>query len=424
MSREATKEYRVMMRRRYSAMETKRAKGRVLDEFCQTTGLERKHAIKILRSSVEPLRRAGRKPTYDGAATERLKEIWLLFDQPCSKLLHPVLDSYVSSYEAHRGAIEPRTRALLLKMSPSTIDRLLRPYRVRTSLWRGRGGPMNAMKRQVEVRSEQWTGREPGWFEADSVAHCGGSMAGSFAYTLTFTDTDSQWTELRAVWNRGGLATTIRVQEIETALPFVIKGVNTDNGSEFLNGHLIRHLKDRDPVVSQTRSRPYHKNDNARVEQKNGSHVRALLGYDRLDDPACIEDLNKILILHSLWTNLFRPCMKLVSKTKDGHRYRKKYDRPMTPAQRVTSSSGASKQVKKRISDLMVQYDCYTLKCLVQEALSAFFTLYVDKSAEKKNTRLPVSVAALSALRAAPSGTKAATLTGREQGECREKVPA
>ena len=143
---------------------------------------------------------------------------------------------------------------------------------------------MNLMKRQIEVRSEKWAGREPGWFEADSVAHCGGSMAGSFAYTLTFTDTNSQWTELRAVWNRGGHATSTRVQEIEASLPFAIKGVNTDNGGEFLNWHLIRYLKKRDVPVTQTRSRPYHKNDNARVEQKNGSLVRTLLGYERFDD--------------------------------------------------------------------------------------------------------------------------------------------
>tara|TARA_B000000460_G_scaffold235671_1_gene197080 strand:- start:170 stop:766 length:597 start_codon:yes stop_codon:yes gene_type:complete len=143
-------------------------------------------------------------------------------------------------------------------------------------------------------------------------------MQGSFAHTLTFTDTHSQWTELRAVWNRGGHATTLRVQEIEQALPFSLKGVNTDNGPEYLNGHLIRYFKEREVVVRQSRSRPYHKNANARVEQKNASHVRPLLGYDRFADPDCVEDLNEILMLHSCWTNLFRPCMKLVSKVKVG----------------------------------------------------------------------------------------------------------
>ncbi len=127
MSRAATKEYIVLMRKRYVVMKTKRAKGKVLDEFCETTSLERKHAIKVLRSTSEPLRPAGRNPVYDGA-TESLKKIWLLFDQPCSKLLHPVMKSYVESYEVHRGPIGADSRALLLAMSPSTIDRLLRPH--------------------------------------------------------------------------------------------------------------------------------------------------------------------------------------------------------------------------------------------------------------------------------------------------------
>jgi len=380
MSKAATREYTVGMRKRYRAMMTKRAKGKVLDEFCETTTLERKHAIKVLRSLHEPLRKAGRMAVYPGAA-DALRRIWLLFDQPCSKLLHPVLASYTASYEKQAGRLDEPTRALLLRMSASTMDRLLRPHRVRTSLWRGRGGPMAAMKRLVPVRSERWEGRGPGWFEADTVAHCGGSMAGSFAYTLTFADTDCQWTELRAVWNRGGHATTLRAGEIERALPFSVKGVNTDNGPEFLNGHLISYFKDRAVVVPQFRSRPYQKNDNPHVEQKNGSHVRALLGYDRFGDPDCVGPLNEILILHSCWTNLFRPCMKLVSKVKVGHRYLKKYDHPRTPAQRVLEYPGQPREVGVRILALLKAHDCYTLKCLVQEKLEAFFRLYVHPPA-------------------------------------------
>tara|TARA_B100000749_G_scaffold180408_1_gene139296 strand:+ start:201 stop:629 length:429 start_codon:yes stop_codon:yes gene_type:complete len=142
------------MRERYRAMKTKRAKGRLLDDFCEITRLERKHAIKVLLSRVEPLRPAGRKAVYIGAV-DVLKQIWLLFDQPCSKLLHPVLGSYVASYEKHAGELDVEAKALLLRMSPSTIDRLLRPHRVRTSLWRGHGGPIAKMKRQVPVRDER-----------------------------------------------------------------------------------------------------------------------------------------------------------------------------------------------------------------------------------------------------------------------------
>ena len=194
MSKQTTAEYIMRMRGRYRAMLTKHARGRLLDEFCATTQLERKHAIKVLRSLHVPLRKAGRKPVYAGAATV-LRQLWLLF---ASKLLHPVLASYVASYAKHRGGLQAQTKALLLHMSPSTMDRLLREHRVRTSLWRGHGGgPLAAMKRRVPVRSKRWEGRGPGWFEADTVAHGGGSMAGSFAYSLTFTETDSQWTELR-----------------------------------------------------------------------------------------------------------------------------------------------------------------------------------------------------------------------------------
>ena len=396
------------MRERYRAMKTKRAKGRLLDDFCEITRLERKHAIKVLLSRVEPLRPAGRKAVYIGAV-DVLKQIWLLFDQPCSKLLHPVLGSYVASYEKHAGELDVEAKALLLRMSPSTIDRLLRPHRVRTSLWRGHGGPIAKMKRQVPVRDERWEGRGPGWCEADTVAHCGGSMQGSFAHTLTFTDTHSQWTELRAVWNRGGHATTLRVQEIEQALPFSLKGVNTDNGPEFLNGHLIRYFKEREVVVLQSRSRPYHKNANARVEQKNASHVRPLLGYDRFADPDCVEDLNEILMLHSCWTNLFRPCMKLVSKVKEGHRYKKKYDRPMTLAQRVLALPSLPEQVHAHITAMLRTYDCYTLKCLVQARTRQFFERFVLTPTVNSSNRCPVAGPEPSALRAAPSGTGPAT---------------
>ncbi len=402
MSKQATKEYTEKMRERYQAMLTKKAKGRILDDFCETTGLERKHAIKVMRSRQELLRPAGRTAVYAGAEAA-LAKIWMMFDQPCSKLLYPVLESYLASYEKQVGLQDQGVRALLLRMSPSTMDRLLRGHRVRTSLWRGHGGPIAAMKRQIPVRSERWEGRGLGWFETDTVAHCGGSMEGSFAYTLTFTDTDSQWTELRAVWNRSGSATTQRISEIEQALPFAVKGVNSDNGPEFLNGHLIRHFKEREVLVLQTRSRPYRKNDNAHVEQKNSSHVRPLLGYDRFEDPACAEALNEILILHSCWMNLFHPCMKLVAKIRMGHRYKKTYDRPRTPAQRVLESPGVSQKTRARITTLLKAYDCYQLKRRVQDKTQMFFERFVNPPI--RPLRNSGTGSGPSALRAAPAGT-------------------
>jgi hypothetical protein len=402
MSKAATKEYVVRMRERYGRMVRKRAKGRVLDEFCATTGLERKHAIKVLRSRREPLRATGRKAIYH-VVGDALRKLWMTFDQPCSKLLHPVMASHMASYEKHAGTLEASARVLLLRMSPSTMDRLLRGHRVRTSLWRGRGGPMAALKREVPVRSERWEGRGPGWFEADTVGHGGGSTEGSYAYTLTVTDTDTQWTELRAVWNRGGQATMQRLAQIEETLPFAVKGVNTDNGPEFLNGHLIRHFKGRAVAVPQTRSRPYCKNDNPRVEQKNGSHVRALLGYERFGDPECVEPLNEILVLHSCWTNLFRPCMKLVSKVREGHRYKKRYDRPMTPAQRVLAWPTASEQTRARVATMLASFDCLDLKRNIEAKLRRF-TLRFGRPGPNTVSQ-PAAGPGPSALRAAPAGT-------------------
>jgi hypothetical protein len=203
----------------------------------------------------------------------------------------------------------------------------------------------------------------------------------------------------------------LRVREIEQALPFSVKGVNTDNGPEFLNGHLIRYFKERDVVVPQYRSRPYQKNDNARVEQKNSSHVRPLLGYDRFDDPDCVEDLNEILVLHSCWANLFRPCMKLVSKVKEGHRYKKTYDRPMTPAQRVLGYPGQPGEDRDRITAMLKKHDCYTLKRLVQEKTRLFFNRFVLNSTT--DSPRPGAGPGPSALRAAPSGTGPGPAPGR-----------
>jgi hypothetical protein len=419
MSKESRREYTLRVRERYTAMQTKRARGRVLDDFCATSGLTRKHAIKVLRGSGEPLRRAGRKSVY-AAAREVLKAVWLMFDQPCSKLLHPVMDSRVAAHERHVGALDGGVKCLLLAMSASTIDRLLIGQRVRTSLWRGRGSPMAAMKRQVPVREQRWEGRAPGWFEADTVAHCGGSMEGSFAYTLTVTDTCSQWTEMRAVWNRSGFAVSQRLAQIEAALPFALLGINTDNGPEFLNGHVVRHFRER--ATPQTRSRPFHKNDNPRVEQKNGSLVRTLMGYDRFDDPECVEFFDEIMRLHSLWCNLFRPCMRLLSKERVGHRYRKKYDRPATPAQRVLADPSVVATSQMAIRALLTEYDCYELKVGIDKRLEAFFARFV--ASRQFSPSFPDSGASPSALRAAPSGPGLTPELGNQRSAVAATLPS
>jgi hypothetical protein len=403
MSKEATKEYVLRMRTRYTAMKTKKAKGRVLDDFCATTELGRKHAIKVLRSRRTPLQKSGRRRVYGADVTEALKAIWLTFDQPCSKLLHSGLTEYVASWERHHGAFPADVRQRLAAISPSSMDRLLRPARRSTVPRRRRPRGVAAVKREVPIRVGAWNVTEPGWIEADTVSHDGGCMSGGFVWSLTMTDILTQWTEIRAIWCRGAAGTVARIREIEAAVPFPLRGFDSDNGPEFMNWHLFAYFKDRTPAVVFTRSRAYQKNDNAHVEQKNGTHVRGLLGHERIDDPACVDALNQALLLASLWKNLYAPAMKLVSKTRHGHRYRKTYDQPRTPAQRILECPLALAADKQKIRQLLDTHDCLTLKQTCEKKLQNVFTAIRARAQVATDTT--GRGAGTSALRAAPSGS-------------------
>jgi len=373
MSKEATKEYVLRMRERYMGMKSKMAKGRVLDEFCGTTELERKYSIKVLRGIREPLMKSGRKPVYGPEVADILKKIWLEASQPCSKLMHPVLGCYLASYEKAHSPFSAKERRQVLAVSPSSIDRLLKPARLSSP--RRRRGPAGiaAVKREVPIRAGEWNVSEPGWIEADTVAHCGGSMEGSFVWSLTMTDILTQWTEIRVTWCRGGAATFERIREIEGKLPFPMLGFDSDNGPEFMNWNLLAYFKERTPAAMFTRSRPYQKNDNAHVEQKNGTHVRGLLGHERIDDPECVDVLNQAVAMWSLWRNLFCPVMKLTSKTREGHRYKKVYDKPRTPLQRALECASVSKDKKQDLRKLLAATDCFTLKLAVDNKLKEVF---------------------------------------------------
>lgn len=311
----------------------------ILNEFCELTGYDRKYAIKLLNGrSVGRRRRAGRKARYGPAVTEVLKAIWLSTEQLCGKRLKPALPLWLPSYERKHGELTSELREQLLSISSAQIDRLLRPFRAEAGAWRRVGPkPGTLIKKQVPIRCDPWDVTEPGWLEADTVAHCGGSMAGNFIWSLTMTDIASGWTCTRATWNRGQHGVLEQIKDIEQGLPFALLGFDCDNGGEFLNEMLLRYLRARQPAVEFTRSRPYHKNDNAHVEQKNWTHVRQLLGFERLSDPSLVDPLNRLY--KEAWEplhNFFLPSCKLVSKekTKDG-RWHKVYDEPQTPCDRL-----------------------------------------------------------------------------------------
>ncbi len=344
MSRNTRDEYLEKMRERYRRRPAKSARNALLDEFCEVTGHERKYANKLLRRLRGPGRRgasAGKKrgspKTYDDDVVEVLFEIWKYSEQPCGKRLAPMLPDWLPCFEVHHGALSDATRANVLSISPAQIDRVLAAKKVGISLRRRRTPKANAaLKKLVPIRAENWDAKQPGWLEADTVAHCGGEMGGSFIWSLTATDIYSGWTEVRPSWNRGQHSVCEAFTAIEQHLPFVILGVDTDNGGEFLNWHLLGYFTKREPSVVMTRSRSYHKNDQAHVEQKNSTHVRQLLGHDRLGYEPVKELMDGLLEAWCVWRNCYTTSFKQIENRREGSRTIRRHEKvPQTPCQRL-----------------------------------------------------------------------------------------
>jgi len=344
MSRSTHDEYLEMMRCRHRRYVGRAARSKLLDEFCRVTGHERKYAIKLLTkrrgpgskgsSSANP---GGRPKTYGEEVVGVLFEIWKHSEQPCGKRLQPMLVDWVPSFEGRQGDLDAATREAILKISPAQIDRLLAPKKIGHGMVNRRTPKANsAVKALVPIRAECWDAREPGWIEADTVAHCGGDMSGSFLWTLTATDIYSGWTEVRSSWNRGQHSVCGAFEGIEKCVPFTLLGVDTDNGGEFLNHHLHRHFTGREKPVVMTRCRPYHKNDQAHVEQKNSTHVRQLLGHDRLGHDLLLKPVFELLEAWSVWRNCYTTTFKQISKSRIGSKTVRKHEKvPLTPCERL-----------------------------------------------------------------------------------------
>jgi hypothetical protein len=318
-------------------------------------------------------KRGGSQAIYGVAEREVIKTIWLAAEQPCGKRLKAALEVWLPHYEKRRGRLAQRLRQKLLGVSSASIDRLLAPCRASQG-GRARCGtrPGTLLRKQIPIRTEHWDVNGPGFIEADTVAHCGESMAGEFCWSLTATDVHTQWTETRAVFNRGQHAVATRIAEIEAALPFAILGFDTDNGGEFLNWHLVNYFLRRQRPVGFTRSRAYRKNDNARVEQKNWTHVRQLVGYARLEDPRAAELLNELYAKEwGRFRNFFCPVMKHLRTEVEGSRKRRVYDSPATPFQRLKACRAAGKEQIAALENLYRTLDPFALKETIETKLRA-----------------------------------------------------
>lgn len=355
MSNLSKQEYLLAIRPRYLAA-NKSEKKAILDEFCTVCGYNRKYAIRLLRSRPQPntrLQKAqrGRKKGYHlPALIEFLRILWRAANLACGKRLKAMIPNWLPHYPE---ALSDEVKNLLATISASTIDRLLKPQRAKCQKYGlPTTKPGSILKHHIPVKTNQWDETRPGFLEADTVAHCGTSAAGMFVFTVNCVDIATGWTVQRAVWGKGEQGVLEAVKSIEQALPFPLLGFDCDNGSEFLNWHLKRYLTERRRPVQYTRSRPYHKNDNAHVEGKNWTHVRQYLGYGRFDQQELTPQLNELYTTEwRLFFNFFLPSVKLQEKSRQGSKIIKKYDHPQTPFQRVLGSPHVSEQTKQTLRE-------------------------------------------------------------------------
>jgi len=386
MSPNTRDEYLEKMRSRYRRYTGKTARSRLLDEFCQATGHERKYASKLLsvQRGLTCAQRAsttqgGRPRLYDAETKQVVHQIWKHSEQPCGKRLKPMLTAWLPFYERRYGDLCPQVRQSVLAISAAQIDRLLAPGKIGAGMVNRRTPKANAaVKALVQIRAECWDAKEPGWIEADTVAHCGGDMGGSFLWSLTATDIYSGWTEVRASWNRGQHNVCSAFTEIEEALPFALLGVDTDNGGEFLNYHLHHHFTGREQPVKMTRSRPYHKNDQAHVEQKNSTHVRQLLGFERLGNDLAVPLVTELLEAWSIWRNGFTTSFKQTSKQRIGSKTVRRHEKvPKTPCERLIEHAEANGKVKgaAALRAWRKVHDPFELKDWIEERLTIIWKL-------------------------------------------------
>jgi len=332
-------------------------KQRMLDEFTCATGYHRKYAIRVLNPQGQVqnhLKRKikGYKTIYCGGVVQALEQIWEIYGHICSKRLQPFLPEAIKVLErCQEIELSPDIKELLLKISSASIDRCLRPIRLKSSHGLSTTKPGSLLKNLIPVRTfTAWDEQRPGFMEIDLVAHCGDSIAGQFLNTLTCTDLCTGWTDVTALLHRSQQAVSQAIHLLRQRLPFLLLGIDSDNGSEFINDLLYRYCLDE--KITFTRSRPYRKNDQAHVEQKNWSVVRHTVGYDRWETEQELALLESIYDDLRLYINFFQPSFKLIAKERIGNQTIKRYDTAKTPYQRILERKDISLEAKARLMNL------------------------------------------------------------------------
>lgn len=379
MSPKAKWEYMKAVYERYHRAKNREEKGLILDEFSKTYECHRKHALRLLNGPAPTPTRPPRSPRSSPYSRGRLLDIltatWEASGYLCGQRLKPALPLWLSAIRK-RFNMTPEEERLLLAISSATIDRKLKSKksRLRKRLY-GTTRPGTLLKHHIPIKTDSWDVDRPGFTEVDLVSHSGDCAEGDFAHSLDQTDIFSGWVERRCVLGKGEEGVRLAIADIRQELPFDLLGLDSDNGSEFINYHLLSYCQ-TDPVVQFTRSRPYKKDDNAHIEQKNWTHVRKLIGYGRYDTLEAVEAINDLYRHELRWfQNLFQPSLKLVSKTRVGSKLRRKYDDPKTPFDRLLDSGLGNSKKLEQLKLLRQQIDPFVLAQVIERKLERIWSL-------------------------------------------------
>jgi hypothetical protein len=387
MSQKSKRELLEVVRPRYLKA-SKVEKQKILDEFTSATGYHRKcrhgatatHAIRVLKNQVQVqnhLKRKNKnyKTIYRGDVVQTLEQIWEIYGRICSKRLQPFLPEAIRVLERWQEIkLSTDTKELLLKISSASIDRCLRPIRIKSPHGLSTTKPGSLLKKSIAVRTfTAWDEERPGFMEIDLVAHCGDSVAGQFLCTLTCTDIATGWTDVTGLLHRSQQAVSEAIGLMRQRLPFPLLGIDSDNGSEFINDLLYRYCLDE--KITFTRSRPYKKNDQAHVEQKNWSVVRHTVGYDRWETEQELALLERIYDDLRFYINFFQPSFKLIAKERIGNKTIKRYDTAKTSYQRLLERKDISLEAKAQLMNLYLQLNPAELRRSIDQKTAKLWKL-------------------------------------------------
>ncbi len=396
MARRSKHEYLRVMWQRYQRAD-RATRSALLDEVTRVCGYHRKYAIGLLSRAAPPrppVRRiVRRRSTYPEPVIRLLAEIWAASGYLCGQRLKAALPHWLP-WLKWRAPLTPTVEAQLRRISPRQIDRRLRAHkqRIKRRLY-GTTRPGSLLKHLIPIKTDQWDVKKPGYLEIDLVSHSGASAAGEFLHTLDGVDIHTTWVERQAVRGKSRYEVVQAMTTMEQHLPFVLRGLDSDNGSEFINAHLLAfcHQRPAGRVVQFTRSRPYKKDDNAHVEQKNWTHVRKLVGWERYDSPDALHALNALYADLRIFQNLFQPSMKLVRKVRVGSRLIRRYEVPQTPFERVRACADADPQKVTALEQVLKTTDPFVLSQRIDRHLERLGALATRASRTPRETapRLP-----------------------------------